>query len=773
MKSSLRFQWVEPAQINIPPNFLSTLNLSPLVAGSLVRRGIVELEQARSFLDPARYTPSNPADLPDLQKGVLRLITALHLGERIGIWGDFDVDGQTSTTLLVEVLRNLGAAVEYHIPVREHESHGVNLPGLRKFLERGVQIVLTCDTGITAHDAVAFARDRGVDFIITDHHTLPEKLPNADAVINPQRLPPGHPLRTLSGVGTAYLLAKELTTQLGKPELAERQLDLVALGTLADLAHLTQDARYLVQRGLQSLRKPQRVGFSQLMELAEVNPAHLNEEHIGYVIAPRLNAIGRLSDANPVVDFLTTTDSNAAAVFAARLEGLNAERRFLTEQVFHGAMNQVEQDPSLLEQPLLVLAHPSWPGGVVGIVASRLVELYARPAILLSGPPDGILHGSARSIDGIDITSAIASASQYLIGHGGHPMAAGMALEGKNLDAFRRQVGKHVEGQWGDVIFDRKIIIDDYMNLDNISLDTVTDLEPLAPFGRGNPPVTLAARNLSILQSTTVGKNNEHLVATVGDEHGESRRVIWWHGARSLLPQGRFDLAYTIRAQSFRGKPEVQLEWIAAREIVDQAIAFSTPTTLEILDLRDSPNPLAEVVAFAKQQSIIAWADKQSGLQFPIANLQKLKPAEILLIWNPPPGRIELGQALDTVKPNRVILCAVYGFSDEPQFFLEHLTGMVRYALRTRSGEIDWEEIAAILNQPSLTVELGLHWLAARGYIRILSKSENRMRIAEGGMNRKDDAERLQSSIYQSLQETAAFRAWYKRVDSNHLLIGL
>ncbi len=277
------------------------------------------------------------------------------------------------------------------------ESHGINIPHLQEILDHGAKLILTCDTGITAHEAVEVARTRGVDMIITDHHDLPESLPPAVAIVNPKLLPEEHPLATLSGSGVAYKLSEELFARFGRSNEAARQLDLASLGLVADLARLTGDARYLVQRGLEALRNTSRLGLQIIMEMAELVPAALTEEHIGFVIGPRLNALGRLGDANPAVDLLTTTDAVRARVLATQLEGLNAQRQLLCSQVTRAAEAQLQADPALLTKPVLVLGHPSWPGGVVGIVASRLVERYRKPAILFSTPAGEPAHGSARS----------------------------------------------------------------------------------------------------------------------------------------------------------------------------------------------------------------------------------------------------------------------------------------------------------------------------------------------------------------------------------------
>ena len=364
--------WLEPQEISVPAEMTALVGGHPLVAQTLARRGIHTPEAARSFLDPDHYQPASPTELPGLAAAASRLAGAVQQHESICVWGDFDVDGQTATTVLVSTLRALGAEVTFHIPVRDRESHGVNLPVLREIIARGVKVILTCDTGITAHEAADNACQQGVDFIITDHHDLPPTLPEAVAIVNPKLLPDNHALGTLPGVGVAYKLAEELCNLMRPLSFqASSLVDLAALGIVADIAVQTGEARYLVQRGLEMLRKTDRPGLKALMESAELNPAWMTEEHIGFVIAPRMNALGRLADANLSVEFLTTQDLGRARVIATMLEGLNARRQLLTSQVFQAAQAQIEREPALLDDPVLVLWQPSWPAGVIGIVASR------------------------------------------------------------------------------------------------------------------------------------------------------------------------------------------------------------------------------------------------------------------------------------------------------------------------------------------------------------------------------------------------------------------
>jgi len=294
----LHKRWLDPVLVDVPDELHQAVGGHPLVAETLTRRGTRSREAAQGFLDPVRYAPASPSALPDMESAVARVRSAIRQREPICVWGDFDVDGQTSTALLVSALRDLGANVGYHIPNRQSEGHGIDLAALARVIDAGAKLIVTCDTGISAHEAVDYANLRGVDVVITDHHNLPPTLPNAYAVVNPKRLPDDHPLRELPGVGVAYKLIEALNgdTQLvAMPDL----LDLVALGIVADVAQQVGDTRYLLQRGLERLRKTERLGLRAMIELAEIDPARITEEHIGFSLAPRLNALGRLEGRQP------------------------------------------------------------------------------------------------------------------------------------------------------------------------------------------------------------------------------------------------------------------------------------------------------------------------------------------------------------------------------------------------------------------------------------------------------------------------------------------
>ncbi|NDJ35922.1 MAG: single-stranded-DNA-specific exonuclease RecJ, partial [Chloroflexi bacterium] len=420
-------EWLEPDPVTPDPAFRAAVGGHPLIAEILYRRGYTDIDAARAFLNPAYYAPADPTDLPDLAKAAERLKKAVERRERILVWGDFDVDGQTATSLLVDALRSLGADVRYHVPHRMKHGHGVHTEVLAQYYSKA-DLVLTCDTGIAAHDALAAAKANGLEVLVTDHHALPPTLPDAPALVNPQRLPPGHPLRDLPGVGVAYLLSSQLYEMMGRSGETDRLLDLVALGIVCDVATQRRDTRYLLQLGIDQLRHPRRPGLQALMDAAGVVPTHLSSDTIGFQIGPRLNALGRLDDATKAVQLLTMDSLHRAQPIAEQLELLNNQRKQIETQIVAAAQEQIAREPGLLDYEALVLSGEGWHPGVIGIVAARLVEQYGKPTVLIAAPKDQMAGGSARSIPGVDIGACIAAQADILVGLGGHPGAAGIRI---------------------------------------------------------------------------------------------------------------------------------------------------------------------------------------------------------------------------------------------------------------------------------------------------------------------------------------------------------
>ena len=750
-------RWLDPQPIDVPAALRDAVGGHPLVIETLARRGICSPDAAHAFLDPDAYVPASPSDLPDLDRAVTRLQQAIQRGERIAVWGDFDADGQTATAVLLESLRGLGADVVSFVPAR-HEGHGLHGGGLRGLIAGGTRLVLTCDTGVTDHAAVAEANNLGAEVIITDHHVPGRRLPQALAVVDPHRLAsPGHPLSKLAGVGVAYQVTRALDSST-----AGHALDIVALGTVADVAALTGDNRYLVQRGLEALRHTQRLGLQAICHAADLRLEGLTEEHISYALAPRLNALGRLADANAGVELLTTDDPVRARTLATEVEALNGRRQWLTKQITDAALAQIDRDPSLLrEHHALVLSHATWPGGIVGIVAGRLAERFDKPAVLISAPEGQLARGSARSVPGLNLVEALADCASLLERFGGHAGAAGFSIEPERIPELRAALSRAVAIR-ADSIPERTLFIDAYVELPDLTLDLVAEIGRLAPYGPGNPALTLAVRDLRILSEATIGRTGEHRRVTVEDVHDRTQTVFWWQGADWSLPQGRFDLALTLRASDFRGVAEVQAEWIDARELQPAAVRVSSPRpSFKIRDYRAEKDPEAVLRAVCSSEEIQVWAEGVVLEGVESCTRQQLKPGQRLAILTLPPGAREFKTALARAQPEEVLLFSQDPGLDEPDAFLARLAGLIKYALRVREGRVDVEAVAAAVAHRAVTVEAGLDWLAAQGQVHIAERGGDRW-LLRPALDRPDPGAAASARIRLDalLAETAAYRAY-------------
>ena len=757
-------RWIEPPPVEIPASF-ANLELPPLIAQTLVRRGIDTPEAARAFLRPDAL-PSSP--FPNIEPAVERINTAIRNHELICVWGDFDVDGQTSTTLLVQTLQMVGAHVTHYIPIRGKESHGVHIETLKPILDSGARLILTCDTGITAYEAINYANSRGVDVVVTDHHELGTTLPNAKAIVNPKLLPEGHILETLAGVGVAYKLAEALLIANRNSETVQL-LDLVALGLIADVALLKGETRSLVQRGIQVLRNTGRIGLRTMAELSGTSLESLTEETVGFSFAPRLNALGRLGDANPAVDLLLSHDPVRARVIATQIEGLNAQRRLLTNQVYEAAETQLRENPGLLSEPAIILTSHNWPGGVVGIVANKLVERYRKPTILLNQSEDGVLRGSARSIEGLNITEAITSQKELLLGFGGHPMAAGLALTANRLSLFRKGLGKAIEEQLGKVVREEPTLqIDAWLKLDEINLEFAESLEALAPFGPGNPSLTFATHKVSMRSVATIGKNREHLRINVEDENGNVQSILWWGGAGSELPEegSKFDIAYSLRASTFRGDKQVTLQFEEFR-VIQEAPPELRKHKIEIVDYRlESASLLANLQEQAPELQI--WAegsDKSKG-----KNRFQLQLADELAIFTTPPSPIELQSVLDKVRPKKVYLFGNAPAAEKTDAFLARMAGYAKYVINQKGGKVTVRELAVETGQREGAIRLALEWLAAGAHISIQRDEETVFLSPGNGESNPHLQRELYIAVRGILEETAAFRAHFQRAEAERLI---
>jgi len=768
---SLDPQWVFPELLDIPGSFQAYVGGSDVVSQTLYRRGFTSQIAAQGFLNPAYFQPSHPSQLPGLLSAVQRIQTALKDREPILIWGDFDVDGQTSTALLVSALTDLNADVQHYIPNRARESHGVSTESLLlKIAEFKPGLIITCDTGIDAFDPIKKAQNLGVDVIVTDHHQLPEILPGAYAIVNPNMLPSDHPLATLPGVGVAYKLVEGLFEHYDKNP--GNLLDLVALGIVADVAQQTGDTRYLLQRGLSVLRKSPRLGLQQIYSNANVNPVNISEDHIGFTIGPRLNALGRLDDANSCVAFFTTQNVAEATRLADQLENLNERRRQLTEEIFKDSLKILKANPSLeSDHPILVLMGSTlWNPGVIGIVASRLVDRYHKPVIMLT--PDGDqARGSARSIPGVPIASLISQTSDLLNSFGGHPMAAGVNLPIENVSNFRTRLSEFYTQSLGARPAVPKVFIDAVLPFPTIDSSFIGDFQRLAPFGAGNPKLLFAARSVTLKTDKIIGKNKNHRKITLADSTKTKQDFLWWNSADITLPKNPFDIAFSLELSSYRGQEQIQATLQHFKESKGNAVQIKHHSLPELIDYRDCLDPEAMLSQIDKTGDVIFWAEHNPPHDY-FVNRNSLIKSHTLIIWTSPPSPLVLKKAVTLVAPKNIIF-----FANDPKInsvdsFITRLHGLIKYYINPaqQTNRIyDSEEFAQRISQTSAIIEVGLDWIHKHGDYDLSRFVSDKM-ITPGPGHNLPGYSAVDQKLKFMLKEIASYRNHFTHVNLESLL---
>ncbi|NMO78606.1 single-stranded-DNA-specific exonuclease RecJ [Niallia alba] len=483
------------------------LKIAPLVASLLIKRGYYTTEEAKAFLFDDNNEFHDPFLLLGMNIAVERIKKAISNNESILIFGDYDADGVTSTTVMMKTLEDLGANVQFYIPNRFTEGYGPNEGAFRYAKSIGVQLIITVDTGIAAVHEAQVAKELDIDLIITDHHEPGPVLPEALAIIHPKIEGSKYPFRDLAGVGVAFKLSHAL---YGSVPL--HLLPFAAIGTIADLVSLTGENRLLAKKGIKALQETNNIGLNALYRQMNVEKNAINEETIGFMLAPRINAIGRLGSADPAVELLSTDDPELAKELALEMEETNKERQAIVNQITEEAIEQVEQNYPLAENRVLIVGKEGWNPGVVGIVASRLVEKFYRPTIILSFDYEkGVAKGSARSIEGFDLYQNLSTCRDILPHFGGHPMAAGMSLKIDDADVLRNNLNKLAFDQLTEEDLVPLTKVDGSFSISDISIQSIEDMQMLAPFGVDNPKPKLTFCDLEVENMRKIGSNQNHL----------------------------------------------------------------------------------------------------------------------------------------------------------------------------------------------------------------------------------------------------------------------
>lgn len=531
--------------------------LSSEVACLLFQRGIKDESSLKKFLDPSLEDLHDPYLLHDMEKAVERIRQAIERGELILVYGDYDADGMTSASIVKESLEQLGAECLVYLPNRFTDGYGPNASVYKYFIEQqGVSLIVTVDNGVAGHEGIDLAQSMGVDVIVTDHHSMPEVLPDAYAIVHPEHQEADYPFKHLAGCGVAFKLACALLE-----EVQVELLDLVAIGTIADMVSLTDENRIMVQYGLEVLRNTQRLGLQELFEVAGISSSDLTEETIGFQLAPRLNALGRLDDPNPAIDLLTGFDDEEVHEIALMIQEKNEERKEIVQAIYEEAKSLVDPNKSVQ-----VLAKEGWNPGVLGIVAGRLLEELGQTVIVLN-IEDGRAKGSARSIEAVDIFEALDPHRELFIAFGGHAGAAGMTLEAEQLDALSEILETYVKDKGIDAKGKSQLYLDEELDLENLNLDTVKSFERLAPFGMDNQKPIFYIRDFQVENARSMGAGDSHLKLKISKGTANFEVVAFGQGAKAteFAQTKQLELAVTLSVNQWNGQTTLQLMMVDAR----------------------------------------------------------------------------------------------------------------------------------------------------------------------------------------------------------------
>lgn len=540
--------------VEISKNF----NISPLTAIILYNRGIREDGQIKDFLARDLSGMHDPFLMKDMDKAVERILLAKKNNEKITIYGDYDVDGITSIAILYKYLKNMGLEVGFYVPDRMVEGYGVNRDALDKIKADGTAVIITVDTGITAIEEADYAKSIGIDFIITDHHECKESIPDVYAAIDPKRKDCEYPFKSLAGVGVVFKLIQALDSSEPIENLMDEYADLMCLGTVADISPLIDENRVIVTEGLKRFKTTKNIGLKALIDVS-TNGKAITTSTIGYTIAPRINASGRLGCASTSVELFLTEDEEEAAKLADSLCHENTLRQQTEQKMFKEALEYIEQHPGIKDDDILVIPHENWHHGIVGIVSSKITEKYYKPSILFAVDGDSA-KGSGRSIAGFNLFGALENCSGLLEKFGGHELAAGLTIKAENIEDFRKKINEYAKGRIEDMTLVPTISLDAQIKVPYITIDTVHDINKLQPFGVNNPTPSFSVRNIKI-HRISVMSEGKHLRMTLYKDGKYLDTVGFGMGDYySMFREGDYiDVAFALDINDYKGFQNVQL----------------------------------------------------------------------------------------------------------------------------------------------------------------------------------------------------------------------
>jgi len=712
-------------------------------------RGIKSEEAKKEFLNPLEITLMHPNAFCDMPKAVERIVKAINEKENILIYGDFDADGITSTSVLVKTFTYLGGVVDYYIPDRDNEGHGLNSKALVPFLsQKKTKLIITVDNGISSLEAVKFINSFGRDVIITDHHEAPDEVPPAYAIINPkamnsldEQLTPLQIeyLTSLAGVGVAFKLAQGVLEKFNKLEYSYELLPFVTVGTIADLVPLIGENRYFVTRGLQLIVQGKHYGLKRLLDNAGINLDNgLTSEQIAFTVAPRINASGRIDTVNPAVKLLISDNKQEIELSIMQLENLNKLRQQMVNNTFAEADELWKNSKS--RDNVIVLAKPEWHVGIIGIVASKFVEKYYKPSFIMTYSEETKTYRcSARGVKELSIYDIITNISDKLEGFGGHQMAGGFTFttEKASFEEVKKALNQTVDEMLNGKKLRPSLEIDLELQIEDINTDLIEEISKLEPFGMSNPSPTFVVKNLTLKEKKLMGSTKEHLKLVVNTPNGTMDCVWWSKGDVPLLNGDKLDIAFAPQLNIYNGLTSVQL---MIKDVHAEGLEQEEEVKQKIYDHRKKTNIYAQVNDYVKgvNKSIAVFVENKAVAEElkPYQNIYNLivnrlnaKKSDILMFFDYPADDDIYKSVMQTVGADTVHYMNYSAHINNEEAVLKTFSGMIRYTCNNLNGEFNLTRAASALGVTNVVIETLLEMFEDTGMIKINERREDSFKI--------------------------------------------
>jgi single-stranded-DNA-specific exonuclease len=746
-------KWVVPKHKNLTEELVEAAG-SKFIANLLLNREISSPEKVKAFLNFDYETITPPEKFDEIPKAVERIAQAVEKQEHIVIYGDFDADGITSTTLLYKTLKKIGADASYYIPDRSDEGHGMNSASICKIISsRKAKLIITVDCGINDIGEINLAKNFGTDIIITDHHQPGEAIPNAYAAINPKLLKDANGVKDLAGVGVAFKLACAVLKHFNIEEFEKELLPLVAIGTIADVAPLVEENRILVWHGLKLISRIKPLGLMKLLESAGYKTdKDITTEDIAFGIAPRINAVGRLSDAGEAVELLLTDDDKTAEELANKLSHNNRLRQQMCETTFKEAEDKITAEVDLDNDKVVILADKNWHEGIVGIVASKIVEKYSRPAFMIClDEENNLAKCSSRSNDGLNLYETLCEFKDYFERYGGHSLAAGFCLDmsKKNFNEFVKELKDYVNKKLKATELDPELIIDGIITPQELTPELIEEIRKLAPFGEGNRYPIFAVKNLCLKHFKTMGSANNHLKIHFTDKDENVYDAVWWQRSSiDFALSDCTDIAFSPELNYFGGKEKVQLilkDIKPAKEKSEnntekqqqeinkasKETSFSPKwvdhrkrTGIERIFTNYIKTSGSEVSIFAENRLSLENLEKNSVLKTKLINRLNSNKTDQLVFYDLPPDNKVFSEIVKNCRAKIIhMTCSEYN-GNNPLEIVKIISGMLKYAHNNKDGKVLINEIAIRLHSSEDVVNSCIALLSGVKVISLKNKSQ-------------------------------------------------